>query len=126
MLPRVTKVLLALVLSLTIGSHWVLLQSVAWVGMIVRYVQETTLTDAVRKTFDGDHPCSLCKRIAKGKQAEKKSEFTPKFKKFEYSFIPGSFAFYRPPLCWEVCFPDPILHALTQDPPVPPPKAILG
>jgi len=47
------------------GAQWFMLQSVAWTEMLIRYSQETTLTDAVGKTFDGEHPCPLCLRVAK-------------------------------------------------------------
>ena len=59
-------------LVLTIGAHWALLQSVAWVGMAVRFAQTDPLPEALSKTFDGQHPCQLCKLVANGKQAEKK------------------------------------------------------
>ena len=53
------------------GLHWAFLQSVAWVGMVVTYAQHESLPTALSKTFDGKHPCELCRAVAKGQQSEK-------------------------------------------------------
>jgi len=71
---RISKWLVVCLLSATLGFHWDLLQSVAWVGMIVNYSARGTLEEAVSKTFDGRHPCPLCKLIHAGKSSEKKSD----------------------------------------------------
>jgi hypothetical protein len=42
--------------------------------MIVDYAHEGSVSGAVEKTFDGQHPCDLCKSIAKGKQNEAQQE----------------------------------------------------
>jgi hypothetical protein len=64
---------MALALVSSIGLHWAFFQSVAWVGMVITYSQEGTLTQAIVKTFDGKHPCSLCNQIAKAQKSQKKS-----------------------------------------------------
>ena len=56
--------MLALVLSL--GLHWTVLQSAAWVGMVVAYSKDASIGEALEKTFDGAHPCSLCKMVEAG------------------------------------------------------------
>jgi len=61
---------LALVLSL--GLHWAVLQTVAWTGMIVSYSRAASFREAVDKTFDGEHPCCLCKLIRQGREAQKR------------------------------------------------------
>lgn len=68
------KVVVVLALVVSLGAHWALLQSVAWVGMIVTYAQEATLAEAVRMTFDGEHPCRLCKVIKAGRATDKKQD----------------------------------------------------
>ena len=55
-----------------LGLHWGLLQTVAWTGMIISYSREATFKVAIGQTFDGAHPCPLCKAIAKGRAEEKK------------------------------------------------------
>jgi len=73
-MARIAHAVVVLALCLSIGTHWVVLQSVAWGTMIVRYAQQTSLSQAVAQTFDGDHPCNLCKRISAAKHSEKKSD----------------------------------------------------
>lgn len=43
--------------------HWGLLQSIAWARMLLEYSDSYGLTRGVKYTFDGEHPCPLCKRI---------------------------------------------------------------
>jgi len=66
--------MLVVTLTLSIGFHWALLQTVAWTGMIIKYSHDGSFTEAVSKTFDGKHPCCLCKMIQQGRGAEKKQE----------------------------------------------------
>lgn len=69
-------------LMLSIGLHWTVLQSAAWVGMIVSYAQDGDVSEAIEKTFDGQHPCALCKLVeqgtAKEKQPQKKAPVSKK------------------------------------------------
>lgn len=69
---RLTKILTVALLVLSLGLHWTLLQTIAWTGMLISYSQDGSLTEAVTKTFDGKHPCCLCKTIKSGQQEEKK------------------------------------------------------
>lgn len=69
---RFSRVLLIGTLCISIGGHWAALQSVAWVAMFATYSQQTSLTAAITQTFDGNHPCGLCKGISATKQHEKK------------------------------------------------------
>jgi len=43
-------------LILALGAHWGVLQTAAWVGMIMNYSESAPLLTAVKKTFDGHHP----------------------------------------------------------------------
>ena len=55
------------------GGHWAVLQSVAWVGMLHDYTQQTgSIAVAVEQTFDGQHPCELCQQIQVAKAKERK------------------------------------------------------
>lgn len=53
-----------------VGGHWLALNTVAWVGMFVENQRSGSLVEALEKTFDGQHPCSLCHAIEKGQQDE--------------------------------------------------------
>jgi hypothetical protein len=80
---RLPRLAIVAALACSIGLHWGFLQSVAWVGMVVSYSQEAPLKEALAKTFDGKHPCCLCKAIVAGKKSEKKSDTPLPLKKFE-------------------------------------------
>ena len=67
-----SAVVLLLVLSL--GLHWTLLQTVAWTGMMLAYSQQSSFKEAVAKTFDGKHPCALCKIVKQGRAEEQKHQ----------------------------------------------------
>lgn len=77
-----------MVLTFSLGMHWVLLQTVAWSGMVVTYAQEDCLRTALVKTFDGQHPCTLCRVVEDGRSAEKKPSTTLKLAKLEVCFLP--------------------------------------
>lgn len=55
--------LLLVVFATTANLHLPALQVAAWVGMLVNYSRDATLTEAVEMTFDGEHPCPMCKAI---------------------------------------------------------------
>jgi hypothetical protein len=77
--------LLCLVCALYLsGAHWMLLQTAAWTGMLVTRAQSSTVAEAVKTTFDGDHPCGLCAAIAKQQQDEQqKQPVAPVIKKVD-------------------------------------------
>lgn len=42
--------------------------------MIVSYSRDASLREAISMTFDGEHPCSLCKVIKQGRSEEKQQD----------------------------------------------------
>src|SRR5271155_5291439 len=62
-------------LCVALGLHWCALQSGAWVGMLINYSRSGSVASAIEKTFDGQHPCPLCRAISKGEQSGKKQDF---------------------------------------------------
>ena len=58
-----------LLISLS-GAHWWVLQSIAWSGMIVSYSATSGFAKGIEETFDGDHPCRMCKAIKQAREAE--------------------------------------------------------
>ncbi len=60
--------LTALLLALLMQGPAMLVQEVAWVNMLVTYTQERGLKRGVIETFDGEHPCELCKTAEKMRQ----------------------------------------------------------
>ena len=112
-------------LCVTLGFHWGLLQSVAWVGMIVNYSCQGSLKDAMVKTFDGHHPCPLCKLVRAGKTSEKKPEAQQSVKKIDL-FAGPAVAFDFPSLP-APAFPVPrLILSRTDVPLLPPPRPFFG
>ena len=124
MFVRAAKLAIVLVLASSIGLHWVLVQSVAWVGMVVNYSQGSSISEALSRTFDGKHPCALCKAIDKDKRSQKRTDALSGVAKTEIFWSCPAFVFRSPTWGWET-FPleragVPMPHA----PPVPPPRAL--
>lgn len=71
---RLARWLLVLALSFSIGLQWALLQSAAWVGMIVSYSRENSVARSVAMTFDGRHPCTVCRAVERGASTQSDSQ----------------------------------------------------
>lgn len=56
------------------GGPWGLLQVVAWTQMLADYSREKGLVQAVKETFDGEHPCAMCLRLDEKRQNEEKGD----------------------------------------------------
>jgi hypothetical protein len=123
-LSRLPKLLLALALASSIGMHWAFFQSLAWAQMVISYSQNAPLSEALVKTFDGKHPCKLCKNIAESKRTEKQSDSDLDLKKFEFSFAPTAFFFQAPAFLDNPRPVDDSVPILARTPPVPPPRQL--
>lgn len=106
----------------TTGAHWMLLQSVAWTTMLADNLHSASLHVALVKTFDGKHPCCLCKAIAAGKQSEQKKEFTTQLQKLEFPPVKENFVLIAPSQFQLVPQTNTFAEALAQKPPTPPPR----
>jgi len=71
---RIAHLLVVTALLAGIGGHWAILQSVAWVTMLADNLQTASVTEAVSNTFDGEHPCPMCKAIKQGRADEKQQD----------------------------------------------------
>lgn len=118
MFARCGKFLVIAALVLATGAHWAALQTVAWTAMLANNLCTQSVSEAVSNTFDGAHPCPMCKAIAAGKKSEQKSaavspplkmEFPPAAEKLvlvspaRFSWLPSvefsaAAAFARPPV----------------------------
>jgi len=124
-LLKTSKCLLVAMLSLTLGFHWPLLQSVAWVGMIVKFSAQGSFPRAVANTFDGQHPCPICKLVRAGKSAEGKCESRQTLQKLDL-FAERGADFYFPPCPDTPFFPLPLKAGRWDAPLLPPPRTIPG
>ena len=122
-MSRAVKAIAVVLLTLSLGLHWALLQSVAWAGMVVRYSQEDSLSTALAKTFDGRHSCKLCRIVQEGRSAEKAPAVELKLPKFE-ACPPVKITVEvaeRPTTELAECFV-PVLKSRTDTPLLPPPR----
>lgn len=71
MIRRLAHLTLLTALMLSIGGQWALVQSAAWAGMFIKYVKHDSVAEALSKTFDGQHPCRLCKAVTQGTNGSK-------------------------------------------------------
>jgi hypothetical protein len=121
--PRAAALLAALVLC---GGHWMIAQSIAWSAMLVTYSQETTVLAAIDNTFDGAHPCELCKTVSKGVAEGKDGDgFTTSTVKAEFQCLTFSASSpLHPPRAFSL-LPVTETHAsaVRFAPPTPPPRA---
>ena len=60
---RIVSITILLALLVATNSHLPLMQVVAWAGMLIDYSRDAGFSDAIEMTFDGEHPCSMCKAI---------------------------------------------------------------
>jgi hypothetical protein len=117
-----SKWLVVVTLTLSLGAHWTLLQSVAWTGMIISYSHDGSFTEAVSKTFDGRHPCKLCKFVKEGQQSEKKQDLPKVEGKKEFCFDSKISVPFPPSAFTLVLAPADSGLSRTETPPVPPPR----
>ena len=123
MLVKLSKWFLVVALCASIGIHWSFLQSVAWVGMAISYSQDSSsFAEALAKTFDGKHPCKLCKFVAEGKKSEKKHQVQFKIPKLDLLSAPPATFVFTPPKPDHSNSPVSVALDHTEAPPTPPPR----
>ena len=96
MLRRIEQWLVVTLLVITIGGHWAVLQSAAWAGMLVSYSRAATVQEAWSKTFDGQHPCKLCRIVKTGQAQEKKQDLVKVEIKLESTLAANGMLFLPP------------------------------
>ncbi len=122
MFVRFGKLLIVLTLVLATGAHWAALQTVAWTTMLANNLRSDSLAQAVSKTFDGDHPCCLCKAIAAAKKSEKKSEAVSPMLKMEFPPTAETPVLFPPSQFTVLPLENNFSSALPSKPPLPPPR----
>jgi hypothetical protein len=106
-----------------IGGHWLAIQSVAWVGMIANYARGENLVVAIERTFDGQHPCSLCKVVKIGREQEQKQHVAQVIVKLD-AVLATTTALPAPQASdWQYSVFLPVNAARSLAPPTPPPLA---
>jgi hypothetical protein len=123
MLVRLGRVFVVFALVATLGVHWVLLQTVAWTTMLASNLQSGSLHDAMTKTFDGEHPCCLCKAIAAAKKSEQKNQITFEKQKLDFTPTEKNLVLIAPSRLEPPTQKDCSSESVPRKPPTPPPRA---
>jgi hypothetical protein len=122
-LAHAARIILIFAALQVAGGHWLALQSVAWMGMLVRYSQSEPLSTAVEETFSGERPCTLCIFVQKGQSEEQKQQATQAVKKFDAVLGPESGTPLPQAAEWNYVQVVRQLSARAHAPPSPPPIA---
>ena len=126
MSSRLLKWVAVVTLAFALGAHWTILQSVAWVTMAAGYSRVEPLKEAMVKTFDGKHPCLICKFVACGKKSEQRRETQKPPAKIDL-FLASSPAALCPPVRESLRFAlSCSAAARSETPPTPPPRNLRG
>lgn len=106
------------------GGHWAVLQTIAWTQMLRDYSKNASLTLAIRKTFSGEYPCSLCKQVEEGFRKQEKPQATVKVDKQAEKFPVRGRVLLAVPTAAEFSYPEPageifIVRRIAPPQPVP-------
>jgi hypothetical protein len=113
-------------LCCAIGLQWLALQSIAWTAMIVDYSKTGSLCEAIVKTLDGAHPCSLCHVVNKANTAEKKADLQLLTPKIDMICLWRATSSFQPFVSVEYTTGDFSFDKVGRSPPVPPPRSLNG
>jgi hypothetical protein len=73
-LRRLFKLLAVLAVVWSLGTHWAMVQTAAWVRMAIHHSAETSVTEAVGRVLGGQNPCRICKWVREGRANESRNE----------------------------------------------------
>lgn len=132
--PKTVKLLglplVCLAMFSVAGGHWAILQTVAWTKMLWTYSQQAdSLLVGAKKTFSGEYPCEMCRKVAEAQKQEEKAPATMKTEKKAETFFACERFLASPPPQTEfsygrvaaLSFP-----ARFDSPPRPVPRAIIS
>jgi hypothetical protein len=109
-----------------LGGHWAILQTAAWVGMVIDYSQSEGVETGIAKTFDGKHPCQVCLSIVQNKEKEGKQTANLNLAKLYLVYQAPRWALLPPAASGELEVSLSLLNGMTLKPAVPPPRQYLG
>ena len=110
-------------LAFTLGLHWVMLQSLAWMSMTVSYTGEASVYAAVKKALASETTCVLCRVVDAGKKADQNAPTIIVAHELE-GLTPGLYPMVaRPDTPCLVDGPLVAFHARPNAPPTPPPQS---
>jgi hypothetical protein len=113
---------LSFFLVLWLSAPWVGLQIFAWTAMLGNNLENHSFAEAVTHTFDGQHPCCLCKMIAAGKKSEKDNTVLPQSQKLEYTAAAETIVLIPPPPSSALSLARTFAGSFFSKPLLPPPR----
>ncbi len=122
------RLALLLAVAISMGLHYAVVQVVGWVNMTVEYSRTVPISEALVMTFDGKHPCELCKLVENELKKSAQDDKRAPEKKTELKFPPV--------VCWVDGIPllcgsyeslftvksDDCARFRRERPPLPPPR----
>jgi hypothetical protein len=120
------SVMIGLALFLTTGGHLAILQGVAWTNMVRDFAKTDSIGTALEKTFAGQHPCTLCKKITETGSGKKDDALASAKSKLG-EFLPQSHRLLAPPCPKPFHFPTALQNKPAEiffAPPVPIPISV--
>lgn len=122
MFQRLAKLLVLLAAVQLLGGHWMVLQSAAWVGMVVSYSHGESMATALEKTFDGAHPCDLCKVVKSGRDEEQRQPVAKSILKLDAVLVVKVELPQPPRVAADFPAPLAVLEMVMSQVPTPPPR----
>jgi hypothetical protein len=123
MFKRLTYAIVLFAMLFATGGQWAVLQSIAWTTMLADNLHSSSLKDAVTKTFDGKHPCCICKTVHEGRSEDQKKEFSTTSFKLEFPPLAENPALATPPLLQLFIRENITSESLFEKPATPPPRS---
>jgi len=124
-LNRAFRVVVLSSFLISIGMHTAVLQAAAWARMTVDFARRDTVAVSLEKTFDGRHPCPICRAL---KTTGSPASLTPAPTHSRLAFVAPTAApnAARVASFWGVASPPLPLLQSAVFPFAPPPKAVLS
>jgi hypothetical protein len=108
------------------GLQWLALQSVAWTAMMLQNTKQVSFCEAVKRTFDGAHPCSLCHVVNKGKTSEQKRDLQTSATQIDIVCVSRAIRLLPVLTQFQHASSDARFSEIEYSPPSPPPRAELA
>ena len=117
------RIINVVALCVAVGLPWLALQSIAWTTMLIENARTVPVCAAVKRTFDGAHPCSLCHVVQKGRAAENKSRAQTAPSKIDIVPVVRELRFDRLLIAIDYDPISPSFSWIPHSPPRPPPRS---
>jgi hypothetical protein len=122
---RAGKIFVVFALVAVLGAHLAVLQTIAWTTMLADNLRCDSFSQAMTRTFDGKHPCALCKAIAAARKSERKNDVLLQKQKLEFPPFGENVVLIAPSKADVFPRKNSFAKSFVQKPPTPPPRASL-